>query len=74
MRFLGIAYMSLGREAVFPTSEFVGIFNRVKLKSEDFTPDNFKPGTSGQTELYRKLQADTKLDESSVWKGGVTDS
>jgi DGQHR domain-containing protein len=74
MRFLGIAYMSLGREAVFPTSEFVGIFNRVKLKSEDFTPENFKPGTSGQTELYRKLQADTKLDESSVWKGGVTDS
>ena len=74
MRFLGIAYMSLGREAVFPTSEFVGIFNRVKLKSEDFTPDNFKPGTSGQTELYRRLQADTKLDESSVWKGGVTDS
>jgi hypothetical protein len=69
MRFLPLAYMSLGREAVFPTSEFKGIFNRVKLDADDFTPEKFKPGTSGQAELYRKLQADTKLDESSVWKG-----
>ena len=69
MRFLGVAYMSLGREAVFPTSEFMGIFKRVKLNSEDFTPEKFKPGTSGQAELYRKLQADTGLDESSIWRG-----
>jgi len=51
MRFLGVAYMSLGREAVFPIAEFAGIFKRVRLNSEDFTPENFKPGTSGQAEL-----------------------
>jgi len=69
MRFLPLAYMSLGREAVFPTAEFKAIFDRVRLDADDFTPENFKPGTSGQAELYRKLQADTKLDESSIWKG-----
>ncbi len=69
MRFLPLAYLSLGREIVFPTAEFKAIFDRVKLNSDDFTPERFKPGTSGQAELYRKLQADTKLDESSIWKG-----
>lgn len=72
MRFLPLAYMSLGREIVIPIAEFKAIFDRVKLEAGDFTPENFKPGTSGQAELYRKLQADTKLDESSIWKGVTT--
>ena len=69
MRFLPLAYLSLGQDMVFPTAEFKAIFDRVKLDSADFTPERFKPGTSGQVELYRKLQADTKLDESSIWRG-----
>jgi DGQHR domain-containing protein len=69
MRFLPLAYLTLGREMVIPTAEFKAIFDKVKLGAEDFTPENFKPGTSGQAELYRKLQADTKIDESAVWKG-----
>lgn len=69
MRFLPLAYMSLGRDAVLPTAEFKAIFDRVRLDWGDFTPERFKPGTSGQAELYRKLQADTNLDESSIWRG-----
>jgi hypothetical protein len=69
MRFLPLAYMSLGHDMVFPIAEFKAIFDRVKLDAGDFTPERFKPGTSGQAELYRKLQADTKLDESSAWRG-----
>jgi hypothetical protein len=69
MRFLPLAYLSLGCEMAFPTAEFKAIFDRVRLDSDDFTPERFKPGTSGQAELYRKLQADTKLDESSIWRG-----
>lgn len=69
MRFLPLAYLTLGRDTVIPTAEFKAIFDRVKLAVADFAPENFKPGTSGQAELYRKLQADTKIDESAVWKG-----
>jgi DGQHR domain-containing protein len=69
MRFLPLAYLSLGRDIALPTSEFKGIFNRVKLDDKDFTPERFKPGSSGQSDLYEKLQADTKLQESSVWRG-----
>ncbi len=69
MRFLPLAYLSLGRDIVLPTAEFKAIFDRVKLNDDDFTPERFKPGTSGQSELYQKLQADTKLTESSIWKG-----
>jgi hypothetical protein len=68
MRFLPLAYLTLGRDTVIPTAEFKAIFDKVKLKDEDFTPDRFKPGTSGQKELYEKLQADTKITESSIYK------
>jgi hypothetical protein len=72
MRFLPLAYLTLGRDTVIPTAEFKAIFDSVKLSADDFTPETFKPGTSGQAELYRKLQADTKIDESAVWKGVTT--
>lgn len=69
MRFLPLAYLTLGQDTVIPTAEFKGIFDRVKLEADEFTPDRFKPGTSGQSELFRKLQADTQISESTVWKG-----
>ncbi|MDT8071036.1 MAG: DGQHR domain-containing protein [Terriglobia bacterium] len=69
MRFLPLAYLTVARDMVIPTAEFKAIFDRVKLESDDFTPDRFKPGTSGQSELYRKLQADTRISESAIWKG-----
>jgi DGQHR domain-containing protein len=67
MRFLPNAYLHIGYE-VAPAADFKAIFDRVKLRDADFTPEMFKPGTSGQAALYRKLVLDTKLDEDSFWK------
>jgi DGQHR domain-containing protein len=72
MRFLPLAFLTLGQDSTFPTAEFKAMFDKVKLTSQDFTPDRFKPGTSGQAELYRKLQADTGISDSSIWKGVKT--
>jgi DGQHR domain-containing protein len=69
MRFLPLAYLTLGRDTGIPTAEFKAIFDKVKLDADDFNPDRFVPGTSGQAELFRKLQADTKISESTIWKG-----
>jgi hypothetical protein len=68
MRFLPNVYLSLGHDTVFPTAEFKAVLDRVKLGDADFTPENFKPGTSGQAALYHKLAQDTKLDEESLWR------
>jgi hypothetical protein len=63
MRFLPIAYLSLGMDTVISTAEFKAIFDRVKLKDDDFTPDKFKPGSSGQTLLYKEILLASKLDD-----------
>jgi hypothetical protein len=54
---------------VIPVAEFKAIFDRVKLKDSDFTPDDFRPGTSGQSLLFKKFVADTKIDEHAIWRG-----
>jgi DGQHR domain-containing protein len=69
MRFLPLAYLTLGRDTGIPTAEFKAIFDKVKLDADDFNPDRFVPGTGGQAELFRKLQSDTKISESAIWKG-----
>jgi DGQHR domain-containing protein len=69
MKFLPLATLSIGRELVVPTSEFRAIFDMVNLGDDEFTPENFKPGSSGQKQLFEKLIRDTKLDEHSLWKG-----
>jgi len=69
MRFLPLAYLTLAIDIPMPAAEFKRIFNDVDLSDEDFTPENFKPGSSGQSELFKKLVADTKIDEKAVWKG-----
>ena len=68
MRFLPLACLSIGRDFVIPTAEFRAIFERVKLKNTDFTPENFKPGSTGQKQLFDRLTRDSGLDEHSLWK------
>jgi DGQHR domain-containing protein len=68
MRFLPLASLSVGRDLVVPAAEFRAIFNRVKLEDADFTPEKFKPGSTGQRQLFDKLTRDTGLDEHSLWK------
>jgi DGQHR domain-containing protein len=68
MKFLPLACLSIGRDFAVPTAEFRVIFANVKLQDADFNPETFKPGSSGQKQLFEKLMRDTKLDESSLWK------
>jgi hypothetical protein len=68
MRFFPLAVLSIGRDFVVPTAEFRVIFNKVKLKDADFTPENFKPGSTGQKQLFDWFRRDTGLDEHSLWK------
>jgi hypothetical protein len=69
MRFLPIAYLSLDglKKSIVGMKEFRAVFEKVRLKDEDFNPDNFKPGTSGQSELYHALELQTRLDEKTVF-------
>jgi hypothetical protein len=58
MRFLSLDCLTLGRGPAIPAAELKAIFDKVKLDADDFTPDRFKPSTSGQAALFRTLQAD----------------
>jgi len=65
MQFLRYAYLGLAPAADrVPTGdEFDSIFERVRLRGEEMTPQNFEPGSSGQTKLRRMLLAQTGLAE-----------
>jgi len=57
MRYLKDVYLYLERGAeVVTIKEFKSVLSRVNLTDDDFTTDKFKPGTSGETALYRILR------------------
>lgn len=64
MRFLRDVYVSLGKTK--PSYEdFAKIFGAMKFGDDFFSTDNFKPGTSGESALYKELlgaAAFNKLD------------
>jgi len=43
---------------VYSKDEFLQFFKKSKLKDGEFTSDTFKPGSSGEGELVRRLSAD----------------
>lgn len=56
MRFLRNAYLYLCSPGQIPTKDdFLKIFRRIDLADDYFNTDNFKPGSSGESELYRTL-------------------
>lgn len=60
MRFLKPAYRSLASEGEIPTQEaWLALFLKVTLADSDFTVDNFEPGTSGETKLFKRLLEDS---------------
>jgi len=68
MRFLPIAYLSLGGwESIVPQEDFYAMFGKVKLDDLDFNPEKFKPGTSGQAELFHLLEGYTRFDENTTF-------
>ena len=56
MRLLRPAYLRLTEPGGMPDTEaFAGIFEKIPLKDEDFNIDSFKPGTSGESTLFKTL-------------------
>jgi len=62
MRFLRNAYLYLCSPGQIPTKDdFLKIFMRIDLADDYFNTDNFKPGSSGESELYRTLLKESRL-------------
>lgn len=62
MRILRPSYLHLKDDSdVVKVSAFLRLLNKSKIKSEDFSPENFKPGSSGEGKLYRKLLEELNL-------------
>ncbi len=56
MGILGRAYTFVAAPGdMVPRARFEKLFNRSRLKDEDFNIDNFKPGTSGESKLRNEL-------------------
>ena len=63
MRFLRDSYLHITAPGgkVSP-DQFAQIMNRIELRDGDFTIDEFKPGTGGESHLYHMLRAQSGLD------------
>jgi DGQHR domain-containing protein len=58
MRFLRPVYLYLVSPGEVPSREQFGkIFGRIQVADDEFTTDNYKPGTSGEVALYHSLRA-----------------
>jgi DGQHR domain-containing protein len=72
MAFLPIVILSLDLVNKIPDVEaFQTVFDRVKLKDEDLSTDEFKPGTSGQSALRKMFELQTRLDDKTIWQKQV---
>lgn len=71
MQFLPIVILSLDLlDKVPDVSVFADIFQRVRLTDESLSAEEFKPGSSGQAQLRKTLELQTRLTEETVWPGG----
>lgn len=60
MRFLKPAYRSLASPGDIPSQDaWLTLLKKVGLDDNDFTVDNFEPGTGGETKLFRRLLQDS---------------
>jgi DGQHR domain-containing protein len=58
MRFLRPVYLYLVGPGEVPTREQFGkVFARIQINDDEFTTDNFEPGTGGEVGLYNTLRA-----------------
>ncbi len=62
MRFLRPAYRSLASPGEIPTQDaWLALLQKVTLKDDDFTVDNFEPGTGGESKLFKRLLEETGI-------------
>ena len=64
MKFLKDAYLSFGRVGdVIRKEEFDQIFQIIDIADERFTRENYMPGSTGQSVLYKELKSKSELWE-----------
>lgn len=63
MRLFRHAYLDVAAPGDVPSPErfYDRVFRVIQLKDEDFTVENFPPGSSGESRLFRVLRADELL-------------
>ncbi|MFC1610305.1 DGQHR domain-containing protein [Myxococcota bacterium] len=62
MRFLRDAYLALGKPGDVPSKEeFLSVLKRIGLPDDHFTTERFRPGSSGESEMYRQLLKESGL-------------
>lgn len=62
MRLLRAAYLDRVRPGEIPSrDDFLSLFKRSSLTDDDFTVEQFKPGTSGETALYNNLRDEMRF-------------
>ena len=64
MRFLRPAYLHLTKNIgeVISEEQFVNLLEDVDISGDSFNKENYLPGSSGQSKLYRELLAKTGLE------------
>lgn len=68
MQFLPILMLSLDLLDELPgVSVFSEVFNKVRLTDDDLSSENFTPGSSGQSQLRKALELQTRLMEETIW-------
>lgn len=61
MRFLGPLYRHLGHDG-FSAGTVLSILKRAKIRDNEFTRENYLPGSTGAANLYNDLRSKTKID------------
>lgn len=63
MRFFRHAYLDIAAPGDVPSAQkfYDRVFRPLELKDEDFTTENFVPGTGGEARLYRVLRKEEAL-------------
>jgi DGQHR domain-containing protein len=68
MQFLPILILSLDLLDELPgVSVFSEVFNKVRLTDDDLSSENFTPGSSGQSQLRKALELQTRLMDETIW-------
>jgi DGQHR domain-containing protein len=71
MQFLPIVVLSLDLIGKVPeVSLFESVFAKVRLVDDDFNPEEFPPGGSGQSRLRKAFELQTHMTEETIWPSG----
>jgi hypothetical protein len=61
MRLLGPLYRESDSSAIISTKAILGRLEKVRIKDNDLNRERYKPGSSGEVDLYRALATGMKL-------------